>query len=271
MFSVKGNTLSKMASSNPDNTTVKPFGVFESRLKRRIGKTLRDFNLINEKDRIMVAVSGGKDSWSMLRLLMHFQNVSPVRFELFPVTIHPGFSEFNDTVLKTGYQKICPKLPWRVIKTQINKTIKAKNTPGKHPCAFCARLRRGALYRVAEELNCNKIALGHHADDAIETVFISSMFEGNMVSLPPRFKASEYDLMIIRPLIRVWEEQLIRYSKHYDFPIISCGHDEMSGGARNYIKELLKQVNQKYPSARENLLASLHKLKPGHFLDKKWL
>jgi len=245
--------------------------VHELRLKRCIGKTIRDFQLINSNDRILVAVSGGKDSWTMLHLLMHFKAVSPVNFDLFPVTIHPGYSDFDCAAIEKGYHKISPNLPWKIIRTNISDTINKKNSPGKYPCAFCARLRRGALYRVATELNCNKVALGHHADDAIETVFISSMFEGNMVSLPPRFKASNHPLVIIRPLIRVWEKDIIRYRIENNFPSISCGHAEDSGGIRSYIKSLLANVDKDYPVARRNLLAALHRIKPEHFLDNKWL
>ncbi|MCD4652554.1 tRNA 2-thiocytidine(32) synthetase TtcA [bacterium] len=245
--------------------------VHETRLKRCVGKTIRDFQLIRQEDRILVAVSGGKDSWTMLHLLMHFQAVSPVKFELFPVTIHSGYPDFDTETIEQGYHDISPELPWKIVLTNINKTIEKKNSPGKHPCAFCARLRRGALYRIACELNCNRVALGHHADDAIETLLISSMFEGNMVSLPPRLKTTKHPLVVIRPLIRVWEEDIIRYSIENGFPAVSCGHEERSGGIRKYMKKVLANVHRDYPSARRNLLAALHRINPGHFLDNKWL
>lgn len=249
----------------------KPRPVFESRLKRCVGKTIRDFSLIHSDDRILVAVSGGKDSWTMLHLLMHFQAVSPVKFEIFPVTIHPGYPSFDADTIEKGYEQISPQLQWQIVRTEINKTIAQKNTPGKHPCAFCARLRRGALYRIANTLNCNRIALGHHADDALETVLISAMFEGNMVSLPPKLNVEDHPITLIRPLIRVWERDIIRYSTDHQFPLVSCGHEESSGGIRQYIKQKLAEIDDDYPNARRNFLAALHRIKPTHFLDNKWL
>jgi len=257
-----------MASGSLEN---KPQPVFESRIKRYVGKTIKDYQLIHDKDRILVAVSGGKDSWVMLHLLMHFQAVSPVKFELFPITVDPGYPDFDCDSIETGYKKICPDLQWKIVKTNLNKTIEEKNSPGKYPCAFCARLRRGVLYRVADELNCNRLALGHHADDALETVFISAMFEGNMVSLPPRLKANDFDVTVIRPLIRVWEKDIIRYQTDNGFPAISCGHEMNSGGIRPYVKSLMKRIDTEHPVAKRNFLAALHRIKPGHFLDNKWL
>lgn len=241
------------------------------KLARRIGQTVHDYGMIGPDDRILVAVSGGKDSWTMLHLLDHLRRVSPVRFELFPVTIDPGYPEFDAAAVEDGYRCICPDLPWEVVRTRIATTISEKNSPGKYPCAFCARLRRGALYRVAVSKGCNRVALGHHADDAIETVLLSALFEGNLVSLPPVLKPARYPLTVIRPLIRVWEDETIRFSTQMDFPAISCGHAENSGGKRAYIKKLLDSVSAEHPRIRRNLLASLHSIRPGHFLDKKWL
>lgn len=227
--------------------------------------------MIEFGDRLLVAVSGGKDSWTLLHILMHFQRVSPVRFELIPVTIHPGYESFNVDFIENGYRRIAPHLQWKIVKTEINKTIEDKNTPGKHPCAFCARLRRGALYRIASDFGCKRIALGHHADDAIETLLLSGFFEGNLVSLPPVLNSDDYPVQVIRPLIRVWEGEIRRYSSERHFPEVSCGHEESSGGKRAYIKDLLSGIEKSNPIAKSNLLASLHKINPRHFLDNKWL
>lgn len=243
----------------------------QSRIRRTVGKTIREYDLIHDGDRILVAVSGGKDSWTMLHLLMHFRRVSPVSFELIPVTIHPGYPDFPVAAIEAGYRRFASDLPWTIVRTRMDRTIREKNTPGKYPCAFCARLRRGALYKAADTHRCNRIALGHHADDAIETVLISSMFEGRLVSLPPRFKVEKHPLTVIRPLIRTWEADISRYSMDHDFPAVSCGHEDRSGGIRATVKKLLEDIRADHPEAGRYLLASLQNIDPGRFLDSKWL
>jgi len=249
----------------------RPRAAFETRIRRNVGRTIRDYDLIRSGDRILVAVSGGKDSWTLLHLLMHFHRVSPVRFELFPVTIHPGYPDFPGEIIEAGYRRIAGDLPWTIVRTRMDRTIQEKNTPGKYPCAFCARLRRGALYRTAVDRECNRIALGHHADDAIETVLISSMFEGRMVSLPPRFPVENHPLTVIRPLIRIWEEEIERYSRDHAFPSVSCGHEDQSGGIRATVKHMLADIRSRHPDTGRNLLASLQRIDPSRFLDSKWL
>ncbi len=241
------------------------------KLTRCVGKTIGDYEMIKPEDKILVAVSGGKDSLAMLHLLMYFQKVSPIRFDLFPVTIDPGFNEFDCSTIEKNYRQIAPFLKWAIVKTDIYKTITQKNTPGKYPCAFCARLRRGVLYRLASENNYNCIALGHHADDAIETVLISSFYQGTMVSLPPVYKPKDHPFKVIRPLIRVWEQEIIKYSCYCQFDVTTCGHSELSAGKRKEIKALLSQIEKNNPKTKKNFLAALHKIQPDHFLDAKWL
>ncbi len=243
----------------------------EKKLFHRTGKAIHDYRMILGGDRILVAVSGGKDSWVLLHVLLHLQRVSPVRFELVPVTIDPGFPEFDSESIGNAYRELVPELPWTIVRTEINQTIAEKNLPGKYPCAFCARLRRGALYRVAASLDCNRIALGHHADDAVETLLLSGFFEGKLVSLPPVMKPARYALTVIRPLIRVWEEEIRMLVDFIGFPGVSCGHEADSGGKRDYIKGLLAEVQRLHPVVKQNLLAALHTIRPDHFLDNKWL
>lgn len=240
-------------------------------MRKVVGKTIGDYKMIKAGDHILVAVSGGKDSWSLLHLLLHFQKVSPVSFQITAVTIDPGFPDFDTGIIDETYQRFS-SLNWKIVRTEIAETIDRSNERGKNPCAFCARLRRGALYRIAAELGCNTVALGHHADDAVETVFISSFFEGSMVSLPPRLSVASETLTLIRPLIRVWEEDLKNYCAHLDITPVGCGgHDEAGPQTRKKIKIWLKEFFDTYPVSRKNLLAALQNIKPGHFLDVKWL
>jgi tRNA 2-thiocytidine biosynthesis protein TtcA len=236
---------------------------------RTVGKTIADYSLIEEGDRILVALSGGKDSWALLFILRHFQKVSPVHFDLFPVTIHPGFKDFNTDVVENVLSKL--NLSFHVAKTSIADTIRKRNTPGKNPCAFCARLRRGALYRVGKENNCTKIALGHHADDAIETLLISSAYEGRFVSLPPRLPVSQDTLILIRPMIRVWENDLETFFRTLRIPVATCSHYNAATGTRQTAKEILEKLSDTHPQLKKNLLAALQNIKPNHFLDPLWL
>ncbi len=238
---------------------------------RRVGEAIGKYSLIKSGDRLLVAVSGGKDSWVLLDVLQHFLKVSPERFELIPVTIDIGFSESELETVKSGYRQIAPNLPWKIIKTKITEIALEKNSPGKHLCAFCARLRRGALYRIASENHCNKIALGHHADDAIETTLISCFYEGNLTSLPPKVKTDDPSLSVIRPLILVWENEIIQYSDERNFPTITCERKNASGGRRKRIKNLLEQLELEHPEIKRNFLAALQKIMPERFLDNKWL
>ncbi len=240
-------------------------------VRKVVGRTICDYRLIRENDHILVAVSGGKDSWSLLHLLLHFQKVSPVTFQITAITIDPGFPDFNTQAIHQTYQRFS-SLNWQVIRTNIADTIERSNETGKNPCAFCARLRRGALYRIARETGCNTVALGHHADDAVETVFISSLFEGTMVSMPPRLSVASGKLTLIRPLIRIWETDLAEYCSRLDISPVNCGgHNDSGAQIRKKIKSWLQEFFDIYPQSRKNLLASLQNIKPDHFLDKKWL
>ncbi len=240
-------------------------------MRKTVGKTIADYQLINANDRILVGVSGGKDSWSLLHILLYFQRVSPIRFHVMPVTIDPGFPEFDVEAIEHGYRSMSPIPDYHIIRTRITDTIQASNEKGKNPCAFCARLRRGAIYRVARQLHCNSIALGHHADDAIETLLLSGFFEGNLSAMPPKLSVSRNELTLIRPLIRIWEEDLIHYSGSLGVPIVSCSSHFETPETRRKIKQWLTDLEHHHPMAKRNLLAGLHHLNPSHFLDPKWL
>ncbi len=238
---------------------------------RRVGEAIGKYNLIESGDRLLVAVSGGKDSWVLLDMLQHFIKVSPINFELLPITIDIGFSESELGSVKLGYRQIAPGLHWQIINTKIEETVLIKNSPGKHQCAFCARLRRGALYRIASENRCNKIALGHHADDAIETTLISCLYEGKLTSLPPKVRTDNQNFSVIRPLILVWEREIIQYSEEKGYPTISCERKHVSGERRKRIKALLQELENEHPKIKRNFLAALQKINPERFLDSKWL
>ncbi len=231
-------------------------------------KTITGYNLINKDDRIAVAVSGGKDSWVLLHLLRHFRNVGPISFEIAAVTIHPGYDGFQ---LGKVEEKIAGwDIPYEIVRTRIADTIETKRDEGSNPCSFCARLRRGALYRWALGNRFNKIALGHHADDAVETLFLSMIFEGRLCAMPPVLKTEKNNLFVIRPLIRNRETDIAAYFNKLDLPTADCPM-AVSGSRRKEIKALIRQIERDYPVAGKNLPAALQNLNVSHFLDPKWL
>jgi tRNA 2-thiocytidine biosynthesis protein TtcA len=237
---------------------------------KTVGQTIKDYDLIHENDRIAVAVSGGKDSWSLLHLLLHFQQVCPFRFEVIPVTIDPGFDEFPVSAIESTYKEF--DIPYHIEAARIKETISGHLTPGKSACSFCARLRRGSLYQFAETHQCNKIALGHHADDAIETLFITGFFQGTLVSLPPRLNVSNHDILLIRPLIRVFENDLRKYCQALGIKAFGCSHHSYSaGGRRSEVKQWLAFMSRRNPRIKKNLLAALQRVNTNHFLDSRWL
>jgi tRNA 2-thiocytidine biosynthesis protein TtcA len=235
-----------------------------------VGQTLCDYDLTQSGDRILTAVSGGKDSWSLLHLLHYFKAVGPVSFDLIAITIDPGFPGFDIPTIQTQYEAL--GIDYRIERTNIAETIAEKNEPGNNPCAFCARLRRGALYRMADALGCNKVALGHHADDAIETMLLSSFYEGALTSMPPRLEVHDGSLTLIRPLIRVFENDLREYSQKLGVTTVDCTHVMPDRPRRRKeIKELIRTLAEKNPKLKKSMLASLHHLHVSHFLDSQWL
>ena len=230
------------------------------------GQTIGDYRLIEDRDVIAVAISGGKDSWSLLHLLQHFQRVSKYDFEIKPVTVNPGFEGFPLDCIEQTYRRF--GISYTILDAHIRESIEKHLDPGTRACAFCARLRRGALYRFAKKNNCSKIALGHHADDAMETLFLSGFFEGKLSSMPPRLNVSDNSLCVIRPLIRIFENDLSDYCRLLGIEAVSCRHGRAySAGRRGEIKEWLRFMDARYPGTKKNLLAALQNLRTHHFLD----
>ncbi len=253
----------------PDEIRAIPIKPVDLWVRRTTAEAIRDYGMIREGDRILVAVSGGKDSWSMAHLLRHFRRVSPVRFELTGVTIDLGLSESAREAIRATFDAMDMK--HEVVAEAIPEIIASHNSPGKNPCAFCARLRRGVLYSVARRLGCTTVALGHHADDAVQTVLMSGFFEGKLCSMPPVFETAD-QVRVIRPLIRVWEKDLGDYCRKLGITPIACPADcSERGSARVKVKELLERIEATIPDARRMLLRSLHQVNPSHFLDKRWL
>jgi len=238
----------------------------EKRLCRLMGQAIVDFNMIEEGDRVMVCVSGGKDSYSMLDILLKLQARAPVHFELIAVNLdqkQPGFPEH----VLPEYLK-SRGVPFHIEEQDTYSIVKRVIPEGKTLCSLCSRLRRGALYKVAAQLGANKIALGHHRDDILQTFLLNLFFGGRLKSMPPKLLSDEGNHIVIRPLAYVTEKDLQAWADHQAFPIIPCtlcGSQENL--QRKQVGNLLRQWDQQFPGRINNMFSALTKAVPSHLLD----
>ena len=238
----------------------------EKRLCRQMGQAIADYNMIEEGDRVMVCMSGGKDSYAMLDILQKMQQRAPVHFELIAVNLdqkQPGFPEhvLPDYLAKTG-------VPFHIENQDTYSIVKDKIPDGKTMCSLCSRLRRGILYRVADELRATKIALGHHRDDILQTFFLNMFFGGKLKSMPPKLVSDDGRHIVIRPLACVAEKDLARWAEHRQFPIIPCtlcGSQENL--QRKQVAEMLHGWEKKHPGRVETMFTALQNVVPSHLAD----
>ena len=238
----------------------------EKRLRHQVGKAIIDFNMIEEGDRVMVCVSGGKDSYAMLDILLKLQARAPIKFELIAVNLDQKQPGFPDHILPAYLKTL--GVPFH-IETQDTYSIVKKVIPeGKTMCSLCSRLRRGILYRVADELKITKIALGHHRDDMIQTFFLNMFFGGKLKGMPPKLVSDNGGHIVIRPLANVAEKDLIRWAAHREFPIIPCtlcGSQENL--QRKQIGNMLREWEKQYPGRTETMFTALQNVVPSHLMD----
>ncbi|MGD9941791.1 MAG: tRNA 2-thiocytidine(32) synthetase TtcA [Burkholderiaceae bacterium] len=237
------------------------------RLLRQTGQAIADFGMIGDGDRVMVCLSGGKDSYGLLDLLLTLRERAPIRFDIIAVNLdqkQPGFPEHVLPDYLTGLG-----VPFH-IENQDTYSIVTRVIPeGRTMCSLCSRLRRGILYRVADELGATRIALGHHRDDIIETFFLNMFFGGKLKSMPPKLVSDDGRHIVIRPLAYVKEEDLQAYAQWREFPIIPCN---LCGSQENLkrreIKQLMREWEKRFPGRVENIFASLTRVTPSHLLDR---
>ena len=238
-----------------------------NKLKRSVGRAVADFNLIEEGDRIMVAVSGGKDSYTMLHLLEMLRKRAPIRYELMAVTIDSGYPGFRTDIIRAYLQET--GVPFHIEPTEHYQIIEAKRRPGSSYCSFCARLKRGTLYGLAQRFNCNKLALGHHLDDFVETLLLNQFYVGSLKAMAPRMLADNGNTTVIRPLVYVAEDEIVAFASEKGFPVVCC-RCPVCGVAdikRKRMKELLKELQQEIPFIKQSLLTALGNVQPRHLLD----
>ena len=237
------------------------------RLLRQTGQAIADFGMIGEGDRVMVCLSGGKDSYSMLDLLLTLRERSPVKFEIIAVNLDQKQPGFPEQVLPDYLRSI--GVPFH-IENQDTYSIVTRVIPaGKTMCSLCSRLRRGILYRVASELGATRIALGHHRDDILATFFLNLFYGGKLKSMPPKLVSDDGRHVVIRPLAYVHEDDLVAYSQWREFPIIPCnlcGSQEHL--KRREVAEMLRQWDKRHPGRTEHIFSALGSIAPSHLLDR---
>ncbi|MGO9572010.1 MAG: ATP-binding protein [Desulfomonilaceae bacterium] len=235
-------------------------------ITRLVGRAIGDFKLIDDGDRVLVALSGGKDSWSLLYALKDLQRRAPIKYEVAAVTIHPGNKVFDCTRLSERLAR--DGVAHWIIPGDIVGVVNENLTEGTNPCSFCSRLRRGMLYTFAAREGWNKIALGHHLDDAVETLLLNLFFNGSIKGMSPHLLADDGKNTVIRPLLYVKEELTRQCAQSLGVPIVgcSCAYQGMSGSRRQWVKELLNHIEEEVPHVRSNLLASMGRVRHRHLL-----
>jgi tRNA 2-thiocytidine biosynthesis protein TtcA len=240
----------------------------ENRLLAEIARASADFALIEPDDRILVAVSGGKDSHALLYLLREIQRRAPFSISLVAVNLDQGHPGFPSRLLPEYFER--EGYDYRILRENTYSIVKQKIPAGKTTCSLCSRLRRGILYRAAQELGATKIALGHHRDDLIETFLLSALYSGQIKTMPPRLRADDGKNVVIRPLVYVAEQDLAALAAEREFPIIPC---DLCGSQENLQRKRVKQLiatlaadNSNVPG---NLMAALGNVRPTHLLDRE--
>jgi tRNA 2-thiocytidine biosynthesis protein TtcA len=242
------------------------FNKLQKRLRRNVGRAIEEFNMIENGDRIMVCLSGGADSYTMLDILMNLRQGAPVSFDLTAVNLDQKQPDFPEQILPDYLTKL--EIPFHILEQDTYSVVKKVVPEGKTMCGLCSRLRRGVLYNFARNNGISKIALGHHRDDMIETLFLNMFYGGKLKSMPPKLLSDDGRNIVIRPLAYCRETDIKQYATYREFPIIPCNlcgsQDNLQ---RQAIKGMLREWDRKYPGRIETIFASMQNVVPTHLAD----
>lgn len=248
--------------------TDKEIGIRAKKLRKTVLQASTDFGMIEEGDKIMVCLSGGKDSYTMLDLLMQIQRSPHTNFSIVAVNMDQKQPGFPEDVLPAYLDSV--GVEYQIVEKDTYSIVVNKVPEGKTMCSLCSRLRRGTLYGVAEEIGATKIALGHHREDIIETMFLNLFFAGKIESMPPKYRTDDGKHVVIRPLAYCRERDIEEYSQMKEFPIIPCNLcGSQEGLQRQIIKKMLSNWDEKYPGRVESIFTAMQNIHPSHMLDHK--
>jgi tRNA 2-thiocytidine biosynthesis protein TtcA len=238
----------------------------EQRLRKNVGKAIGDYNMIEEGDRIMVCLSGGKDSYTMLDILMTLQRKAPIKFELYAVNLDQKQPGFPEHVLPNYLDGL--NIDYKIVEEDTYSIVMDKTPEGKTTCALCSRLRRAILYKAATSIGATKVALGHHRDDMLETMMLNMFYGGKLKSMPPKLVSDDQKHVVIRPLAYCKEADIAQYSQHKEFPIIPCN---LCGSQENLqrqnIKSMLNDWDTNFPGRIESMFTAMKNVVPSHLAD----
>ncbi len=241
----------------------------ESRIAKKVTRAIMDHQLVEDGDRIMVGLSGGKDSWALFQILDVLRRRAPITFSLVAVNVHSGYEDYRHDLIVEA----CEARGWeyRIERTDIGGVIEDLLAPTETPCSLCARLRRGVLYRLADEVGATKIALGHHADDFIETLLLNLFFAGSLKAMPAKLVSDDQRHVVVRPLVYIGEDEARQYAKESELPIIGCccpvcGDLSLQ---RQRLKRMLMDLEIEHPGVKQSMLKALGNVAPRHLLDTR--
>ena len=254
-------TLETLTSSDKYN-----FNKLQKKLRRFTGRAIEDFNMIEDGDKVMVCLSGGKDSYAMLHILRSLQKSAPIKFELVAVNLDQKQPGFPEHILPEYLDQV--GVPYHIINRDTYSVVKDKIPEGKTTCGLCSRLRRGTLYAFAEEIGATKIALGHHKDDIVETMFLNMFYGSRLASMPPKLRSDDGRNVVIRPLAYCREKDIARFAEIMEFPIIPCN---LCGSQENLqrqnIKAMFAEWEKKHPSRIESIFTAMQNIAPSQMAD----
>lgn len=244
------------------------YNKLQKRLRREVGKAISDFNMIEDGDKVMLCLSGGKDSYTLLDILLNLQRAAPINFEIIAVHLDQKQPDYPAHVLPDYLETL--GIPFYILEKDTYSIVKEVLPEGKTMCSLCSRLRRGNLYGFAEQIGANKVALGHHRDDIMETLFLNMFYGGKLKTMPPKLLSDDKKNIVIRPLAYCKEKDIARYAEHKQFPIIPCNlcgsQDNLQ---RKVIKDMLQSWDKQHPGRLDIMFKSLQNVVPSHLADTK--
>ena len=239
----------------------------QKRLRRLTGEAVADFNMIEDGDKVMVCLSGGKDSYTLLDVLLHLQKVAPIQFSIVAVNMDQKQPGFPEEVLPAYLKSL--GVEYHIVEKDTYSVVKELVPEGKTTCSLCSRLRRGTLYTFADEIGATKMALGHHRDDIVETFFLNMFFNGTLKAMPPKLRSDDGRNVVIRPLAYCNEKDIQAYSDLQQFPIIPCNLcGSQENLQRQVVKDMLQEWERKHPGRTESIFRSLQHVNPSQLADR---